>query len=318
MLKGRRAMAGLHHVTSIAGSPQRNLDFYTRILGLRLIKRTVNFEDPGTYHFYYGDETGRPGTVLTFFPWEHAVKGRLGAGETEQTAFRVPVGALGYWTQRFVAKGVAHEALEKRFGDTVLPFSDPDGTSLALVGVADGADEPGWSNGDIPAENAIRGFFGVTLLLDDAAKTGAILTDVLGFAEAGREGATIRYRAPGAAAGGVVDIHQAKGLGRGRQGRGSVHHIAFRAADDAEQAAMAKQLVARHGVHPTDQRDRNYFRSIYFREPGGVLFEIATDVPGFAVDEPVASLGSALKLPPFLEPRRGEIEKALPALEAVA
>ena len=310
-------MPGLHHVTSIAGNPLHNLDFYTRTLGLRFVKRTVNFDDPGTYHFYYGDETGRPGTVLTFFPWEHAVKGELGTGETEETAFRVPTRALGYWTQRFVEKSVAHETPAKRFGETVLPFSDPDGTRLALVGVADGENESGWSNGDIPAEHAIRGFHGVTLLLDDAAKTGAILTDVLGFAEAAREGAIVRYRAPGAAAGAVVDIREAKGRSRGRQGRGSVHHIAFRAADDAEQAAMAKKL-AQHGVHPTDQRDRNYFRSIYFREPGHVLFEIATDIPGFAIDEPVASLGRALKLPPFLEPHRGEIEKALPPLEVVA
>jgi len=309
-------MPGLHHVTAIAGNPLRNLDFYTRTLGLRLVKRTVNFDDPGTYHLYYGDETGSPGTVLTFFPWEHAVKGRVGSGETEQTAFRVPARSLGYWTHRFIDKGVAHEALEKRFGESVLPFSDPDGTSLALVGAPDAENEPGWSNGEIPAESAVRGFHGVTLLLDNGAKTGAILTDVLGLKEAGREGANIRYHAAGSAPGAVIDIHEAKGLGRGRQGRGSIHHIAFRAADDAEQAAMAKKLVAQHGMHPTDQRDRNYFRSIYFREPGHVLFEIATDIPGFAIDEPVASLGRALKLPPFLEQHRGEIEKALPALEA--
>jgi glyoxalase family protein len=307
-------MPGLHHVTTIAGKPARNLDFYTRTLGLRLIKRTVNFDDPGTYHLYYGDETGSPGTVLTFFPWEHAVKGQVGTGETEQTAFRVPARSLGYWIQRFIEKGVAHEALEKRFGESVLPFADPDGTSLALVGVPDAENEPAWSDGDIPAESAVRGFCGVRLLLDDGAKTGAILTDVLGLEEAGREGATIRYRAAGSAPGAVVEIHETKGLGRGRQGRGSVHHIAFRAVDDAQQAAMAQKLVAQHGVRPTEQRDRNYFRSIYFREPGGVLFEIATDSPGFAIDEPVTSLGSALKLPPFLEPRRGEIEKALPAL----
>jgi glyoxalase family protein len=310
-------MSGLHHVTAIAGNALRNLDFYTRTLGLRLVKRTVNFDDPGTYHLYYGDESGHPGTVLTFFPWEHAVKGRLGVGETQQTAFRVPARALGYWTQRLIEKGVAHATLEKRFGESVLPFSDPDGMSLALVGVPEAENEPGWSNGEIPAEHAIRGFYGVTLNLADAARTGAILTDVLGLNEAGREGAIVRYRAAGAGPGAIVDIHQTEGQ-RGRQGRGSVHHIAFRAADDAAQAAMAKKLATQHGVHPTDQRDRNYFRSIYFREPGGVLFEIATDVPGFAVDEPVAALGSALKLPPFLEPRRREIEKVLPALEAVA
>jgi glyoxalase family protein len=310
-------MSGLHHVTAIAGNALRNLDFYTRTVGLRLVKRTVNFDDPGTYHLYYGDESGHPGTVLTFFPWEHAVKGRLGVGETQQTAFRVPTRALGYWTQRFIEKGVAHETLEKRFGESVLAFSDPDGMSLALVGVPEAENESGWSNGEIPAEHAIRGFYGVTLVLADAARTGAILTDVLGLNEAGREGSIVRCRAAGAGPGGVVDIRQAEGE-RGRQGRGSVHHIAFRAADDAEQAAMAQKLMTRHGVHPTDQRDRNYFRSIYFREPGGVLFEIATDIPGFAVDEPVAALGSALKLPPFLEPHRREIEKALPVLEAVA
>jgi catechol 2,3-dioxygenase-like lactoylglutathione lyase family enzyme len=180
-------MAGLHHVTTIAGNALRNLDFYTRILGLRLVKRTVNFDDPGTYHLYYGDDTGHPGTVLTFFPWEHAVKGRLGVGETEQTAFRVPARALGYWTQRLIEKSVAHEMPEKRFGETVLPFSDADGTSLALVAVPEAENEPAWSNGEIPAEHAIRGFYGVTLLLTDAARTGAILTGVLGFAEAGRD-----------------------------------------------------------------------------------------------------------------------------------
>jgi glyoxalase family protein len=310
-------MPGLHHVTAIAGNPLRNLDFYTRVLGLRLVKRTVNFDDPGTYHFYYGDETGSPGTVLTFFPWEQAAQGLVGIGETQQTAFRVPVSSLGYWTQRLVEKGVRHEARETRFGDTVLPFSDPDGTRLALVGVPDAENERGWSDGNVPAEHAMRGFFGVTLQLADKARTGAILTDVLGLEEAGREGPIVRYRAGGSVLGAAVDIHTLKDLGRGRQGRGSVHHIAFRAADDAEQAAMAGKLLA-HGARHTDQRDRNYFRSIYFREPGGVLFEIATDIPGFAVDEPVASLGGELKLPPFLEPQRGAIEKALPALEAVA
>jgi glyoxalase family protein len=311
-------MSGLHHVTAIAGKALQNFDFYIRVLGLRFVKRTVNFDDPTTYHFYYGDETGRPGTILTFFPWEHAAKGRGGVGQTHQTAFRVPSSSLGYWTQRFIEKGVAFEPLEKRFGDSVLAFSDPDGMSLALVGVADAENEAAWSNGDIPAEHAIRGFHGVTLLLDDAARTGAILTDVFGFKEIAREGSVIRYRASEAEAGNIVDIYEAKGFLPGRQGRGSVHHIAFRAADDAEQAEMARKLVTRHGMHPTEQRDRNYFRSVYFREPGGVLFEIATDIPGFAVDEPVESLGQALKLPAFLEGHRKEIEKVLPALEEVA
>nr|GAJ34273.1 chlorohydroquinone/hydroquinone 1,2-dioxygenase [Bradyrhizobium sp. DOA9] len=314
----RTTMSGLHHVTAIAGDPIRNFGFYTRDLGLRFVKKTVNFDDPGTYHFYYGDETGRPGTILTFFPWAGVPAGRRGVGETHQTAFRVPQRSLGYWTQRFTEKGIAYEALEKRFGESVLPFTDPDGMALALVGISGAENEPGWSNGDVPAEHAIRGFHGVTLLLDSAAKTASVLTDVFGFKETGREGSVIRFKAPGDAEGSVVDIYEAKGFLRGHQGGGSVHHIAFRAADDAEQGQMAQKLVSNHGLHPTEQRDRNYFRSIYFREPGGVLFEIATDIPGFAVDEPVASLGRDLKLPAFLEQHRKQIEGVLPSLEETA
>ncbi|MGY3500831.1 glyoxalase family protein [Bradyrhizobium sp. USDA 4471] len=248
--------------------------------------------------------------------------GRRGVGETHQTAFRVPQRSLGYWTQRFIEKGIAYEALEKRFGESVLPFTDPDGMALALVGISGAENEPGWSNGDVPAEHAIRGFHGVTLLLDSAAKTAAVLTDVFGFKETGREGSVIRFKASGDAQGSVlgsvVDIYEAKGFLRGHQGGGSVHHIAFRAADDAEQGKMAQKLVSNHGLHPTEQRDRNYFRSIYFREPGGVLFEIATDIPGFAVDEPVETLGRDLKLPVFLEQHRKQIEGVLPNLEETA
>src|ERR687898_1875624 len=180
---------GIHHVTAIAGPARRNLAFYTRTLGLRLVKKTVNFDDPGTYHFYYGDEAGRPGTILTFFPWEHAAPGRLGIGEIQETVFRVPEGALGYWTHRFVERGVRHEAPEKRFGETVLPFRDPDGMGLAPVGVAGAEGESAWSGGEVPAEHAIRGFAGVTLMIDDPERTGAILSGVLGFREAAREGA---------------------------------------------------------------------------------------------------------------------------------
>jgi len=311
-------MSGIHHVTAIAGDPLKNFDFYTRDLGLRFVKKTVNFDDPSTYHFYYGDKTGSPGSILTFFPWAGAPAGRRGVGETHQTAFRVPLRSLGYWTQRFIEKGIAHEGLEKCFGEPVLPFTDPDGMALALVGVAGAENEPGWSNGDIPSEHAIRGFQGVTLLLDSVDKTAAILADVFGYREVAREGSVIRFAAAGDANDTVVDIYEAKGFLRGRQGRGSVHHIAFRAADDEQQAAMAEKLIRSYGQHPTEQKDRNYFRSIYFREPGGVLFEIATDIPGFAVDEPVETLGRDLKLPKFLEPHRKEIENVLPALEETA
>ena len=305
-------MSGIHHVTSISGKPSRNVDFYTRTLGLRLVKKTVNFDDPGTYHLYYGDEQGSPGTILTFFPWEHAAPGRNGVGQTEETAFRIPAESIGWWTQRLVEKGVPHQAPARRFGEPVLAFTDPDGQALALVGVA-AAGEPAWSDG-VPAEHAIRGFHGVTLMEERAAPTAAILTNVLGFKEIGREGNLARYTAAGAP-GNVVTIREAGGFLPARQGRGSVHHIAFRAADDAQQAAMAKKLRDDHRLSPTQQLDRNYFRSVYFREPGGILFEIATDGPGFATDEPMETLGEKLALPPFLEPRRAAIEAGLKPIQ---
>jgi glyoxalase family protein len=310
-------MHGIHHVTAIAGQPARNLAFYTRTLGLRFVKRTVNFDDPGTYHFYFGDEVGRPGTILTFFPWQHAAPWRGGVGLTQTTTFRVPAGSIGYWAHRFVDKGVVHEPPIRRFGEPVLAFTDPDGMNLALVGVAGAEAESAWSNGEIAAEHAIRGFHGVTLMLERAAPTEAVLTDVLGFDPVGREGAIQRYRANDGI-GGAVDINEVGGFLPGRMGRGAVHHVAFRAADDAEQAEMARKLVESHRIDPTEQKDRQYFRSIYFFEPGGVLFEIATDVPGFTVDEPRATLGGELKLPPFLEPRRRELEAVLPPLEVPA
>lgn len=311
-------MSGIHHITAIAGDASRNLDFYTRVLGLRLVKKTVNFDDPGTYHLYFGDESGTPGTILTFFPWAHASKGRNGVGQAQTTMFRIPETAIGYWTHRFVEKGVPHEAIEKRFGQPVLQFTDPDGMSLALVGVAGADDETAWTGGDVPAESAIRGFHGIRLLLEDVNSTGAILTDVLGFTEVGSEGNVTQFVAKGTNTGSVVEIHEAKGFLAARMGRGSVHHVAFRAASDEEQAEMRKKLVENHRIHATEQMDRNYFRSIYFREPGGVIFEIATDQPGFAVDEPVATLGQALKLPAFLEGQRKEIEAVLQPLEKAA
>jgi glyoxalase family protein len=310
---GARSMSqnGIHHVTAFSGPAARNVDFYTEVLGLRLVKKTVNFDDPGTYHLYYGDETGRPGTILTFFPIEHAAPGRVGIGETQETAFRVPRASIGWWTHRFIEKGVAHEALVQVLGEPTLRFRDPDGMMLALVGVAGAEGGFAWTGGAVPAEHAIRDFHGVTLLLNEAGPTAAILTDVFGFQEVGREGTVTRY-ASGAEAGGFVTLRAVGEFLRGRQGAGSVHHIAFRAADDAAQAAMVAKLTGTHGLGVTEQRDRQYFRSVYFREPGGVLFEIATDVPGFAVDEPVEALGRALKLPAFLEPHRARIEGQLP------
>ena len=305
---------GIHHVTAIAGPARRNLAFYTEVLGLRLVKRTVNFDDPNTYHFYYGDEAGHPGTILTFFPWEQAAPGRLGAGVTFETAFRVPEGAIAYWTQRLLEKGVLHDAPTRRFGDSILEFRDPDGMRLALVGVAGAEQEPAWAMGTIPKDYAIRGFHAVTLLLEQGEPTGGILSDVLGFVEVGREGATTRYRTGDAKLGAMIDLRVASGFPRGHLGAGTVHHVAFRAADDAEQAAMVRKLAENHGLRTTAQKNRDYFRSVYFREPNGVLFEIATDGPGFAVDETPEGLGQALQLPAFLQPRRAAIEARLPPL----
>jgi len=307
------AQNGIHHVTAFSGAAERNVEFYTRVLGLRLVKKTVNFDDPGTYHLYYGDETGRPGTILTFFPIAHAAPGRVGIGETQETAFRVPRAAIGWWSHRFIEKGVTHEALVQVLGEPTLRFRDPDGLMLALVGTDTTETDVPWTGAEIPAEHAIRGFHGVTLLLKEAEGTAAILTEVFGFREAGREGAAIRY-ASGAPEGGFVTLRAVGEFLRGRQGAGSVHHIAFRAADDGEQARMVETLTRTYGLGVTEQRDRQYFRSVYFREPGGVLFEIATDVPGFAVDEPVETLGRELKLPVFLEPHRAQIEGHLPTI----
>ncbi len=304
----------LHHVTAIAGPARRNLDFYTRTLGLRLVKKTVNFDDPSTYHFYFADAAAQPGTVLTFFPWEHAAPGRIGVGQTQETSFRIPESAIGYWSHRLLAHGVAHEAPTKRVGETAISFTDPDGMRFALVAVPGIEGEAAWTTDDIPADVAIRGFHGVNLLLADATKTAAILTGVFGFVETATEGSVTRYQIADRPLGGIIDLHEAGGFLAGREGAGSVHHIAFRADDDADQAAMVKLLTEAYGQRVTGQRDRDYFRSVYFREPGGVLFEIATDAPGFAVDEPADSLGQALKLPKQYEPQRAAIEAKLPKL----
>jgi glyoxalase family protein len=233
---------------------------------------------------------------------------------TEQTAFRVPSDSIGYWSHRLIEHGVTHGPLERRFGEQVLSFADPHGAHLALVGVADVA-TPKWSNGEIPEEHAIRGFHSVTLLLKSAEPTAAILTGLFDFRETAREGSLVRYMTNDGRVGNVVIIREAGNFRAGRMGRGSLHHVAFRAADDAAQAELAGKLMKTYGIEATPQMDRKYFRSVYFREPGGILFEVATDQPGFAVDEPPHALGRELKLPRFLEPRRREIEAALPALK---
>lgn len=307
--------AGIHHVTAIAGSAARNLDFYTRVLGLRLVKKTVNFDDPSAYHLYFGDAEGSPGTIVTFFPFEHAAAGRVGVGEVEEIMLAVPAASLGFWSHRLVEKGVEHSSIEKRFGESVLPFKDPDGMRLSFVGVpvATAATPDGSGDAAVPAEHAIRGVHGVSLLLEEAEPTAAILSGVFGFEKTGEEGSRQRYSS-GATIGGIVDVHAVGGFLKPRPGRGSVHHLAFRAADDADQAAMAKALTDDHGREVTEQKDRKYFRSVYFREPGYVLFEIATDAPGFAVDEAPEALGTGLMLPDEYEQLRPRIEATLPEL----
>ncbi|MGL4438652.1 MAG: ring-cleaving dioxygenase [Bosea sp. (in: a-proteobacteria)] len=311
-------MNGIHHVTAIASDAAANLAFYRDVLGLRLIKQTVNFDDPGTYHLYFGDEGGSPGSILTFFPHANAAPGRVGTGQVGETIFAIPGAGIGFWTERFIAHGVAFSTPEKRFGETVLPFQDHDGTRLALVALAAADMLPAWTGDGVGVDYAIRGIRSVTMWVTTADRSAEVLTDALGFREAAREGSFVRYSASADASapvmGGAVDLRVVGDFLPGRMGAGSVHHVAFRAQSDAEQSEMSATLASRLGIQTTEQMDRCYFRSIYFREPSGVIFEIATDAPGFATDETVATLGHKLQLPSWLEPRRADITRALPPL----
>lgn len=309
--------AGLHHVTLMASDPARNVDFHTRVLGLRLVKTTVNFDDPSVYHLYFGDRTGAPGTALTFFPFPDAAPGHPGVGETVETAFAIPRSALGFWLERFARLGVVYEQPQTRFGETALPFRDPDGARYALVAGGDGPYPEAWATDEIAAEHAIGGFHGVTLLVRDAAPTARVLTEAFGYADLGEEKGRRRLRSAGdskVGLGAVVDVLADPQGRRGLPGAGSVHHIAFRAAGDEDAMTMRQAVLRDLGLRATEQVDRNYFRSIYFREPGGVLFEIATDDPGFLIDETMETLGTTLKLPPQYEPHRDRITAALPSL----
>jgi glyoxalase family protein len=310
------AINGLHHVTAIVGDPQRNHAFYTGALGLRLVKKTVNFDDPTTYHLYYGDETGAPGTAMTVFPWPNAPQGRIGAGQVALTQFAVPHGALGFWTDRLPADGARLIAEESAFGEKRAVFADPDGLALALVETDDSRTP--WTTDEIGADVAIRGFHGVTLALHDGVVAARILTEIFGYAEEASAplgaGRVARYRRAGAPAG-VVDLHVDPALPTGRDGVGVVHHVAFSVPDRAAQWAVRGRMEAA-GLRVTEPIDRDYFWAIYARIPGGVLFEVATDEPGFTRDERVDGLGRSLRLPAQHEPRRAQIEAALPALDA--
>jgi glyoxalase family protein len=304
--------AGIHHITAITADGRSNIRFYRDVLGLRLVKRTVNFDDPSAHHLYFGDAFGKPGTILTFFAWAGAHRGKPGTGEAQTVSFRVPEASLGWWKGHLAGMDVAYGE-NQRFGEHLLTFSDPDGIRLEIVAVGKHHGE-NWTGNPIPLENAVAGFHGVTLHVSAEEGTAQALTSVFGFSPVGREGGVSRYSKPDGVIGGHVDVVVDAKAMRPAMGAGSIHHVAFRATGDTEQQALADAL-AEIGVACTEQKDRNYFRSVYFREPGGTIFEIATDDPGFAVDENIETLGTVLKLPAQYEHRRREIEAVLPALE---
>ena len=305
---------GLHHITAVASNAQQNLDFYENVLGQRLVKRTVNFDDPGTYHLYYGDDIGTPGTILTFFPWAHVVPGRPGHGEATAVGYRIPASALGYWKDRLADLGFETQEEAARFGEAVIQFNDPDGMAIELIASDVEGSVAHWEEGPVPAEAALQGFHSVTLWLKSVEATANLLVNELGYTKVGEEGNRSRFKAAGIGSGLYIDLLHTPDVGPGRFGAGSIHHIAFRTVDDTEQAEYSA-LLTRAGQQVTPVKDRQYFHSIYFRSPGGVLFEVATDAPGFLYDEPREELGNSLKLPEWLEENRDRIETLVPALE---
>jgi catechol 2,3-dioxygenase-like lactoylglutathione lyase family enzyme len=307
----------IHHVTAIAGEPQRNLDFYAGVLGLRLVKLTVNFDDPASYHFYFGDELGRPGSILTFFAWPGGRRGRQGTGQVGTVSLAVPAAALGYWIERLVQHGIRFDGPARRFDEQVLSFTDPDGLLLELVASPRVDRVEPWTGGPVPAAHAVRGVLGATIWEDGERGTAEVLTGQLGYRLAGEDAGRVRFESAGEGAGTVVDLRRVPGFWAGADGVGTVHHVAFRAATDDDQLARRERLTEA-GLQLTPVVDRQYFRSVYFREPGGVLFEIATDGPGFTVDEPAGGLGGSLKLPPQFEPLREQIEQAVPPVRLPA
>ena len=302
---------GLHHVTAVARDPQRNIDFYRNVLGQRLVKRTVNFDSPDTYHFYFGDETGSPGSILTFFAWPNMRRGVRGNGETNAVAYSVPTGSLGFWQEHLKQNGITPKPIDKRFGENVLAFDDPDSMRVELVESTSAAPVQFWEAGPIPQAYALMGFHSVTLWLDEVEPTADLLINHMGYQAAGNEGDRYRFVGDSSVSGYIVDIAHRPGKTPAGFGAGSIHHIAFRTPTDEEQLEY-QNAIRTAGFRVTEVMDRNYFHSIYFRELGGVLFEIATATPGFAIDEPVQSLGETLKLPEWYEPNRVAIEQSLP------
>jgi len=310
MSENEKSLAGIHHITAITADAQKNIDFYSGVLGLRLVKLTVNFDDPSSYHLYYGDELGRPGTILTFFAWPGAYSGRIGPPQVSVTAFSVPTSAIDYWSKRLKEKNVELTTAADRFGERVLEFVDPDGMQLEIIGSAQPQGQP-WTAGPVPAEHAIRCFHSATISEEGYENTAKLLTEVMGFKSISNEQNRFRYRAAGDGLASTIDLICVPDARHGSMGAGVVHHIAFRTRDDAQQIAWHKE-IAHRGLNVSPVMDRTYFHSIYYREPGGVLFEIATENPGFIFDEPADRLGKKLMLPPWLEKNRAEIERAVP------
>ncbi|WP_161887875.1 ring-cleaving dioxygenase [Pontibacter russatus] len=308
------SILGLHHITAIAGAAKSNLDFYTKVLGLRLLKKTVNFDDPGTYHLYYGDERGSAGSILTFFPYEGARRGRAGTGMATNIAYAVPEGSFDFWVDRFEKHNVIYNKPSEKFGEPYLTFLDPDGLKLELVVPKNGDNRKAWETDEVKADVATRGFHGVTLTLQQIAPTAAVLTDILGYRLLEQSGNRYRYITDAVENAAIIDLVELPNETHGIGGAGTNHHIAFRVKNE-DVLMQFHDKVAQSGLSITNKIDRNYFYSLYFREPGGVLFEIATDNPGFGIDEPWDKLGSGLLLPPQYEPRRAEIESVLPKLD---
>ncbi|MBP1917468.1 glyoxalase family protein [Lederbergia galactosidilyticus] len=302
----RKQTSGIHHITAIVGHPQENVDFYAGVLGLRLVKKTVNFDDPGTYHLYFGDEGGKPGTIITFFPWAGARQGKIGDGQVGVTSYVVPKGAFPFWEQRLQAFQIPYQKVE-RFGETYIQFDDPHGLHLELV-EREAGEVNAWTFGGITSEVAIKGFGGATLYSARPTQTAEALEKVMGFERVGEEGEWIRFRSS-ADIGNIIDLKNTSSE-RGSMGVGTVHHIAFRAIDDQDQLEW-QEYVSGHGYGVTAVRDRNYFNAIYFREHGEILFEIATDPPGFAHDEPKETMGEQLKLPEQYEQYREQLNRRL-------
>ena len=306
---------GIHHITAIAGDAKRNHDFYTRVLGLRLVKKTVNFDDPETYHFYYGDKTGTPGTILTFFPWGGQVPaGRRGTGQVTEIGYAVPAGSLDFWKERLDANGMLYNNPAEKFGEQYLTFLDRDGLKFELTVPSEADSRTPWTTNEVETAHAIRGFHHITITTAQKDATARILTDVFGYHLLKAEVNRYRFITDAVAEAARVDLVEAPGEAKSVSGAGSVHHVAFRVKDE-ETLMHFRELVMAKGLHITEKIDRNYFYSLYFREPGGVLFEIATDNPGFAVDEPIAELGSSLKLPTQYEGYRDQLENVLPKLD---